>query len=57
MPVLRGEDTVMVRPYLVAHERRQQVRMPSARPRAFWTAVAGVPLDLRLKRGAAVVAP
>ncbi|WP_327703388.1 hypothetical protein OG530_17540 [Streptomyces decoyicus] len=24
---------------------------------AFWTAVAGVPLDLRLKRGAAVVAP
>lgn len=47
----------MVRPYLVAHERRQQVRMPSAGPRAFWTAVAGVPLDLRLKRGAAVVAP
>ncbi len=57
VPVLRGEDTVMVRPYLVAHERRQQVRMPSARPRAFWTAVAGVSLDPRLKRGTVVVAP
>ncbi|QIY56010.1 MULTISPECIES: hypothetical protein [Streptomyces] len=57
VPVLRGEDTVMVRPYLVVHERRQQARKPSARPRAFWTAVAGVPLDPRLERGMGVAAP
>ncbi len=57
VPVLRGEDTVMVRPYVVAHERRQQVRRQSARPRALWTAVAGVALDPRLSHGVAVVAP
>ncbi|WP_328547235.1 hypothetical protein [Streptomyces platensis] len=57
VPVLRGEDTVMVRPYLVVHERRQQARKPSARPRAFWTAVAGVPLDPRLECGMGVAAP
>ncbi|NUK26074.1 hypothetical protein HRW16_31770 [Streptomyces lunaelactis] len=33
----RGEDSPLVRPYLVAHERQQQ-----ARRRALWLAVHGV---------------
>lgn len=31
-PVVRGEDTVMVRPYLVVHERKQRVRRSWFRP-------------------------
>ena len=37
---LRGEDTALVRPYLVAHEQRR-------RRRVLWFAVRGVDLDLR----------
>ncbi|MFJ6751524.1 hypothetical protein ACIQNI_25555 [Streptomyces sp. NPDC091266] len=44
-PVLRGEDTVMVRPYLVAYEQRQQEeRQVGARPRALRIAVRGLDL-------------
>ncbi|MFF3788043.1 hypothetical protein [Streptomyces sp. NPDC001933] len=31
LPVLRGEDTVLVRPYLVAHERRVKALQPVRR--------------------------
>lgn len=51
VPVLRGEDTVMVRPYLVAHERRQR-----ARRRALWLAAYGVDIGPRLVHGAEVAA-
>ncbi|SEC22570.1 hypothetical protein SAMN05428945_2354 [Streptomyces sp. 2224.1] len=55
-PVVRGEDTVMVRPYLVAHERRQWVRRQAVRPRTLRTAVYGVDLGSDLIRGAEVAA-
>ncbi|MFJ8674309.1 MULTISPECIES: hypothetical protein [unclassified Streptomyces] len=42
-PVLRGEDTVMVRPYLVAYEQRQLARRRlEPHPRTFRIAVHGV---------------
>lgn len=44
-PVLPGEDTVMVRPYLVAHERREQARRQCVRRRPLRLAVHGVDLD------------
>ena len=44
-PVLRGEDTVMVRPYLVAYEQREQgQRQLGDRPRVLRIAVRGLDL-------------
>ncbi|MDQ0777092.1 hypothetical protein QF026_005558 [Streptomyces aurantiacus] len=48
---LRGEDHVMVRPYLVAHEQREEVRRRRARRRALRLAVYGVDIDPRLVHG------
>ncbi len=42
VPALRGEDIGLVRPYLVAHERRQEMRRKRARRRVLWLAVHGV---------------
>ena len=41
-PALSGEDIGLVRPYLVAHERRQEARRQRARHRVLWLAVHGV---------------
>lgn len=40
-PVLHGEDTGLVRPYLLAHEQQEQQRR-RAPQRALWLAVHGV---------------
>lgn len=53
-PVLRGEDIGLVRPYLVAHERRQMERQQKARRRALWFAVHGVDIGPRLIHGVKV---
>jgi hypothetical protein len=46
-PVLRGEEIGLVRPYLVAHERREQQRR-RARRRVVRLAVHGIDIDARL---------
>ena len=56
VPALRGEDNALVRPYLVAHERRQEERRQRARRRALWLAVHGVDIDPRLMHGVEVAA-
>ncbi|WP_314223096.1 hypothetical protein [Streptomyces zaehneri] len=40
--LLHGEDSRLVRPYLRAHEQREQARQQRARRRALWFAVHGV---------------
>lgn len=40
--LLRGEDSRLVRPYLLAHEQRAQVRQQRARRRTLWLAVHGI---------------
>ncbi|MFH8471640.1 hypothetical protein [Streptomyces sp. NPDC018000] len=46
--VLRGEDSPLVRPYLVAHERREEARVRRARRRVLWLAVHGIDVGPRL---------
>ncbi|NBE50624.1 hypothetical protein [Streptomyces boluensis] len=53
-PALRGEDTPLVRPYLIAHEQRMKVRQQRARRRALWFAVHGVDLGPRRIHGVEV---
>ncbi|MEV0484717.1 hypothetical protein AB0I69_29410 [Streptomyces sp. NPDC050508] len=53
---LRGEDNAMVRPYLVAHEQREEARRQRARRRALWLAVHGVDIGPRVIRGVEVTA-
>ncbi|MGP4047532.1 hypothetical protein [Streptomyces sp. 2A115] len=53
---LRGEDNAMVRPYLVAHERREEARRQRARRRALWLAVHGVDIGPRHIHGVEVTA-
>ncbi|MCX4847891.1 hypothetical protein [Streptomyces sp. NBC_00893] len=55
-PVLRGEDSPLVRPYLIAHERREEVRLRRARRRALWLAVHGIDIGPRLIHGIEVPA-
>ncbi|WP_323137442.1 hypothetical protein [Streptomyces albogriseolus] len=40
--LLRGEDSRLVRPYLLAHEQRAQARQQRARRRTLWLAVHGI---------------
>ncbi|MFI8880386.1 hypothetical protein [Streptomyces sp. NPDC055243] len=54
VPVLRGEDIGLVRPYLVAFERRQEERRQRARRRELWLAVHGVDIGPRLIHGVEV---
>ncbi|MGW0999836.1 hypothetical protein ACWD5V_42550 [Streptomyces sp. NPDC002523] len=49
-PVLRGENTGLARPYLLAHERREQQRRRTRR-RALWLAVHGIDTGPLLTRG------
>lgn len=53
---LRGEDTALVRPYLLAHERSEEMRRQRARRRALWLAVHGVDVGPRVIHGMAVPA-
>ncbi|MET9561625.1 MULTISPECIES: hypothetical protein [Streptomyces] len=56
---LRGEDHVMVRPYLVEHEqhvRREEARQQRARRRELWLATRGVDIGPRLIHGVEVSA-
>ena len=50
VPTLRGEDIGLVRPYLVAHERRQEERNQRVRRRTLWLAVHSDASGLRLIR-------
>jgi len=56
VPAVRGEDIGLVRPYLVAHERRQEEQRQRARRRALWLAVHGVDIGPRLIHGVEVAA-
>ncbi|MBQ0848854.1 hypothetical protein J8N05_11625 [Streptomyces sp. BH-SS-21] len=62
---LRGEDHVMVRPYLVEHEQRERreqrklrehARQQQARRRALWLATRGVDIGSRVIHGVEVSA-
>ncbi|MFF3317996.1 hypothetical protein ACFYV5_21140 [Streptomyces sp. NPDC003035] len=53
-PLLRGEDSRLVRPYLLAHEEREQARLQRQRRRALWLAVHGVDVGPRLIHGVEV---
>jgi hypothetical protein len=57
-PVLRAEDSPLVRPYVIAHERRgrDEVRRQRARRRALWFAVHGLGIGPRLIHGVEVAA-
>lgn len=55
-PVLRGEDIGLVRPYLVAHERRQEERRQRARRRALVLAAYGIDAGPRWIHGVEVPA-
>lgn len=46
-PALRGEDIGLVRPYLVAHERREKERRRRARRRTLLVAAYGVDITPR----------
>ncbi|MFE1023130.1 hypothetical protein ACFW5I_00945 [Streptomyces sp. NPDC058818] len=48
MPALRGEDNVLVRPYLLAHEQQEEARRRQARRRALRFAVHGIDLGPRV---------
>lgn len=55
---LGGEDTLLVRPYLLAHEREQRAhaQQQRARRRALWFAVHGVDVGPRWIHGIEVAA-
>jgi hypothetical protein len=58
-PHFRGEDSPLVRPYLLAHERRQtqaEARRQRGRRRALWLAVHGVDIGPRVIHGREVAA-
>lgn len=54
VPALSGEAIGIVRPYLVAHERRREAQRQRARRRALWVAVHGVDIGPRLTHGVKV---
>ncbi|WP_328338990.1 hypothetical protein [Streptomyces violaceus] len=53
---LRGEDNATVRPYPVAHERREEARRQQARQRALRLAVHGIDIGPRVIHGVEVTA-
>jgi len=56
VPALSGEDIGLVRPYLVAHERRQEARRRRARRRVLLLAVQGLDIGPRPIRAVGVSA-
>jgi hypothetical protein len=59
-PYFRGEDSPLVRPYLLVQERRQvaqtEARRQRGRRRALWLAVHGVDIGPRVIHGREVAA-
>jgi hypothetical protein len=55
MPLLRGVEIGIVRPCLVAHERRE-ARRQKARRRTLWLAVHSIDVGPRLIHGVEVTA-
>ncbi|MFH9175244.1 hypothetical protein [Streptomyces albogriseolus] len=49
--LLRGEDSRLVRPYLLAHEQRARARQQRARRRTLWLAVHGIDVGPRRIHG------
>ncbi|WP_073952904.1 hypothetical protein [Streptomyces kebangsaanensis] len=49
--LLHGEDSRLVRPYLLAHEQRAQARQQRARRRTLWLAVHGIDVGPRRIHG------
>lgn len=45
--LLRGEDSPLVRPYLLAHEQREHAEQQRARRRTLWLAVHGIDVGPR----------
>lgn len=57
VPVVRGEDTALVRPCVLANEaRREEARRQRARRRTLWLAVHGVDVGPRIIHGVEVAA-
>lgn len=54
--VLRGEDIGLVRPYLVAHERREEARRRRVRRRTLVLATCGIDIGPRWIHGVDVAA-
>ncbi|MFF4697132.1 hypothetical protein [Streptomyces chattanoogensis] len=54
-PVLCGEGIGLVRPYLIAHERREKQRQQRARRRALWLAAYGIDAGPRWIHGVEVM--
>lgn len=52
----REEEVALVRPYLIAHERRQKARRQRQRRRTLWLAVHGVDIGSRWIHGVRVAA-
>lgn len=42
VPLLRGEDVALIRPYLIAYEEQEEERLQRQRRRALWLAVHGI---------------
>ncbi|CAL9424866.1 hypothetical protein [Streptomyces sp. enrichment culture] len=55
-PYYAGEDSALVRPYLLAHERRAEERRRRARRRTLWFAVHGIDLGPRVIHGIEITA-
>ncbi|MDX3414995.1 hypothetical protein PV661_12135 [Streptomyces sp. MD20-1-1] len=49
--LLRGEDSRLVRPYLLAHEQRARAKQQRARRRTLWLAVHGIDVGPRRIHG------
>ncbi|TJZ56123.1 hypothetical protein FCH28_10290 [Streptomyces piniterrae] len=53
--LLRGEDTALIRPYVVTPEERQERRLQRGRRRALWLAAYGVDAGPRWIHGVEVM--
>ncbi|GGV56527.1 hypothetical protein GCM10010294_02320 [Streptomyces griseoloalbus] len=53
---LRGEDSALVRPRVLAHERGEDAGRARARRRALWCAVHGIGVGPRIIHGVEVTA-
>lgn len=49
--ILRGEDSPLVRPYLLTHEQREHAKQQRARRRTLWLAVHGIDVGPRRIHG------
>ncbi|MFF7841738.1 hypothetical protein ACFZC6_23460 [Streptomyces ossamyceticus] len=49
--LLRGEDSPLVRPYLLAHEQREHAKQQRSRRRTLWLAVHGIDVGPRRVHG------